>query len=80
MMIVLRLLPFLAAVFNVGIFYLQLERPLSYPWLVFIGAMTLPCLSFVLARKRLGFRDVLEKMLPSYLMVFALAFSLLLIE
>lgn len=79
-MILFRLLPFLVALLNVTVFFLQLKYPLEYPWIVLIGVIALPLGSFGLAWKRLSFPDLLEKMLPSYILVVALAFSLLLVE
>lgn len=79
-MIFLRLLPFFIALITALVFFLQLQHPLQYPWIVIIGVIILPLASVGLAWKKLSFRDLLEKMLPSYILTTSLAFSLLLLE
>lgn len=80
MTIFFRFLPFLVALLQVGIFYGQISHPLSYPWLVLIGVIALPVASFAISWKRLAWRDMLSRMVPSFILLASLAFSLLLVE
>lgn len=80
MTIFLRILPFLVSLFEVGVFYLQITKPLTYPWIVLAGVVALPLASFAISFKRLSLRDMLGKMIPSFVLLATLAFSLLLAE
>jgi hypothetical protein len=80
MMLFLRILPFLVGACQALVFWMQLEQPLRYPWIVLIGVCSLPLAVFALTWKRIRFLDVLEKMIPTFVLVLTLAFGLLLAE
>lgn len=80
MTIFLRFLPFLVALLEAGAFYLQISKPLSYPWIVLVGVVALPLAAFAISFRRLSLRDMLGKMIPSFVLLATLAFSLLLAE
>lgn len=80
MTIFLRFLPFLIALLQASVFYLQITKPLSYPFLVLLGVLALPIASFAISWKRISLRDMLGRMLPSFVLLGTLAFALLLSE
>ncbi len=80
MILLLRALPFLVGLFEALLFTLQRQYPDVYPWIILPGIVFVPVASFVISWKRLAWRDLLEKMVPSYLLIASLAFGLLLIE
>ena len=80
MTLLLRFLPFLIALFEVGVFYLQVSKPLSYPWVILAGVIALPVAAFAISWRRLSLADMLEKMVPSFVLIATLAFALLLSE
>ena len=80
MIFLYRLLPFGAAVFTAVGFWLQLQYPFQYPWIVIVGAVFLPLSSFLIARGRVRAVDFLEKMLPTFIFIATLIFALLLTE
>lgn len=80
MIILLRILPFAGALFEAVIFMQQIRHPLKYPWIVLAGVAALPLASALIAWKRVSFFDTLEKMTPSFVLIGALAFALLLSE
>lgn len=80
MMLFLRLLPFAVGLMQALTFWIQLEQPLRYPWIVLAGFVCLPATAFGLAWRRISLIDVLKKMTPSFLLLATLAFALLLAE
>ncbi|MBI4138747.1 hypothetical protein HY479_01195 [Candidatus Uhrbacteria bacterium] len=80
MIIVLRLLPFAVALLQGAVFVQQIRYPLQYPWIVALGVVALPLASATMGFRRVPFRDMLEKMTPSFALLAALAFGLLLAE
>lgn len=80
MIILLRLLPFFTALFEVVVFVQQINNPLQYPWIVLAGVGILPLASLCIAWRRVRFFDWLEKMTPSFVLLAALAFALILSE
>jgi hypothetical protein len=80
MIILIRLLPFFTAFFEVAVFVQQIKNPLQYPWIVLAGVGFLPFASLCIAWRRIRFFDWLEKMMPSFVLLAALAFALLLSE
>lgn len=80
MIILLRILPLLVALLQVGVFLSQLNNPQNYPWIVLTGVLALPIASFFIIWKRVGFKHMVEKMTPSFILLVALAFALLLVE
>ncbi len=80
MILLIRVLPILTGLIEVFVFWQQRLHPSVYPWLVGIGVLWLPVASFLIAWKHVRFNDLLEKMAPTYLLLAALAFALLLVE
>ena len=80
MIIFLRLLPVLVALLQAAVFYGQLTQPLKYPWIVLLGVLALPLAAFAISWRRLAARDMISKMLPAFILLVVLAFSLLLVE
>ena len=80
MIFLFRLFPFIGAVFVGAAFYIQFRRPFEYPWIVLSGALAVICGAILMSRKRIAFADLLEKMLPTAILLLALGFASLLIE
>jgi hypothetical protein len=80
MMFIYRLIPFVCSMAIVFAFWLQVRYPFYYPWIALSGAVLLPLASFWMARGRVGYKDLLEKMSPTLIFVLALVFALLLAE
>src|SRR5260221_9091049 len=80
MIILLRLLPFLAALLQALAFFLQVQSPQTYPYLAAGGVLLVPVAAFILSWQRVRLGDLLEKMLPTLVLHVALAFGLLLVE
>lgn len=80
MILFLRTVPLLVGLFTAFVFWSQRTHPTSYPWIVLLGIAAVPAASFVLAWKRVQPWDLAEKMAPTFLLVTALAFGLLLAE
>lgn len=80
MFLFFRILPLLSSLATAAAFYFQFRQPFDYPWFAGIGVATLPLSAYLMSRKRVGLRDLIEKMLPSALLLLALAFAMLLIE
>ncbi len=78
--LVLRALPFLVGLLEAGLFWSQHNYPMTYPWLVGVAALILPCAAYAISWKRLELRDMMEKMAPSFLVLLSFGFGLLLIE
>lgn len=80
MIFLYRLLPVLVSV-TVGLaFYFQLENPIFYPWLALLSVALAVASAFAMAIKRVRIADMLEKMLPSLLLLLALVFGMLMAE
>ncbi len=75
-----RLLPFICSIAIVLSFWIQTRYPFQYPWMALFGVIFLPLASFWMARGRVGYKDLIEKMLPTLIFIFALIFALLLAE
>lgn len=80
MILLLRFLPFIVAFLEGGVFWLQMQNPLTYPWIIAVGIVALPVATFLISWKRLPLSDAFERMLPSWVLLIALAFALLLTE
>ncbi|MCI0479017.1 hypothetical protein L0Y59_00525 [Candidatus Uhrbacteria bacterium] len=80
MIVLIRILPLLVAAIEATAFLAQLRAPLQYPWLVAVGVVALPAASLAIAWGRVRFFDMLEKMTPTFILLIALAFALLLAE
>lgn len=80
MILLIRIIPFLAAFLEAGLFWWQRKLPDAYPWLVVAAFFVLPLASLVIAGRKVRFWDVMEKMSPTYLFVAVLGFALLLLE
>jgi hypothetical protein len=80
MMILFRLLPWIVALLEGAVFWMQLRHPLLYPWIVLIGVVAMPLATVVIAWRRFPLRDAFERMLPSFVLMASLAFALLLSE
>jgi hypothetical protein len=80
MVLLLRLLPLLAATGTVVAFWYQRILPAYYPWLA-VAAIGFVLMSVAaIAFRRLSVADVVEKMFPSVLCLAAAAFAMLLVE
>jgi len=80
MILLLRLLPFIVALFQAACFIWQKGSPGTYPFLVVIGVLLVPVASGFLAFRRISFVDLIEKMTPTFVLHLALAFGLSLAE
>ncbi|MFZ6015349.1 MAG: hypothetical protein ACOYUZ_03260 [Patescibacteria group bacterium] len=69
-----------AAILVAVSFYFQFERPFEYPYIALIGVAGVLGSVFLMAKGRLSFFDVTEKILPTVLLEMVLVFSILLIE
>ena len=75
-----RLMPALSALLLGGAFYWQLRNPLFFPWIALCGVLWVLACVFLMARKRVRFTDLMEKMLPTALFLFSLVYGMLLAE
>ena len=80
MILFLRLLPFLVCGVQLLVFIEQVKNPLLFPWIVLIGVALLPITAFFIAWGRMDLGNMVEKMMPSFVLVSVLAFSLLILE
>lgn len=80
MILALRLLPFILGLLEAWIFWFQHSHADLYPWLAILGLMLYPVAVATIAWKRLPWREVTVKMLPTFLLLGCLAFGLLLAE
>ncbi len=80
MIFLYRLLPVLSAIVVALSFWLQIQYPFQYPWIGVFGLAILLISSFLMARSRVKIFDLIEKMLPTFILVATLVFSLLLSE
>ncbi|MEO5927246.1 MAG: hypothetical protein ABIO72_00925 [Patescibacteria group bacterium] len=80
MILLYRFLPLLVAVLEGVLFWSQMNNPLTYPWIVVFGIIALPAATVAIAWKRLPLSDAFERILPSFILLLALAFALLLVE
>lgn len=75
-----RLFPVLAAL-AIGLsFYWQLGQPQAYPWIALVGVAVTVVAIFLTAHKRVKLADLVEKMLPTVLLLLSLVFGMLLAE
>jgi len=80
MAFIYRLLPMFTAALVAGAFYAQFSRPFDFPYWAAVGVVCVPAAAFLIARRRVAYADMAEKMLPTLLLVAALAFAMLLSE
>ncbi len=80
MILLFRSLPIAIALLNAFLFWIQTKQPGTYPTFVLIVALSVPVASLVLSFKKLRVADLVEKMLPTYVLLASLAFGLLLAE
>ncbi|MFH1078074.1 MAG: hypothetical protein V1745_02190 [Patescibacteria group bacterium] len=80
MIVILRILPFIIALVEAFSFMMQFRTPLQYPWFVVVGVLAVPVASLAIAWRRVRFLDMLEKMTPTFILIVALAFAMLLAE
>ncbi|MDF1497425.1 MAG: hypothetical protein P1P90_05200 [Patescibacteria group bacterium] len=80
MIFIYRLLPLLSAVFVAFSFWLQLQYPFQYPWIALVGVAVLFISAFLMSQGRVKLSDLMEKMLPTFIFLATLVFSLLLSE
>jgi len=80
MIFVYRLLP-AATALAVGIlYYAQFENSLSYPWIAVLGTLAVMIAAWLMSRTRVSLVDMVEKMLPTFLLLGVLVFGMLLSE
>jgi hypothetical protein len=75
-----RCLPWLTAGLAAGFVFWQWQDPLDYPWPLVLFLLWYLLAVVILVWKRLSWRDAVEKTLPSFLTLMAIAFWVLLIE
>lgn len=80
MILLLRILPILTAFLQAGCFLLQKQQPGTYPMFALAGVLSVPAASFLLSLKRVRIGDLVEKMMPTFILHLSLAFGLLLAE
>ncbi|MDD5438387.1 MAG: hypothetical protein PHC70_04560 [Patescibacteria group bacterium] len=80
MAFLLRLFPSLAALIIGLTFYWQLEQPQAYPWIALIGVAAVVAAIIAIGRRRNKLADLVEKMLPTVLLLISLVFGMLLAE
>lgn len=80
MFLLYRILPLLSSLIIAGAFYFQFNQPFDYPWFVVLGIIVLVTSAYSMSRKRVDLWDMVEKMLPTMLLILALAFAMLLTE
>ncbi|MFZ2804327.1 MAG: hypothetical protein WA001_03815 [Patescibacteria group bacterium] len=80
MILFLRILPVLVGLLEAFVFWSQRTQPGLYPWIAIVGVVAVPCASLLIGWGRVPFADLLEKMAPTFLLMAALAFGLLLVE
>ena len=80
MILLLRILPLLAALFIDAMFWLQLSQPWAYPYIALIGILAMPAFGGLIAWRKIGWRDFLEKLAPMFILHLALGFGLVLSE
>jgi len=80
MAFIYRLLPMFTAALVAASFYAQFSYPFDFPYWAAAGVVCLPLSAFLIARRRVAYADLAEKMLPTLLLIVSLAFSMLLSE
>jgi hypothetical protein len=80
MILLIRLVPLLTGLAQAALFWSQRREPRLYPWLAALAVVLLFAASLVIGGRQVKFRDMLEKMAPTYLVVAVLGFALLLVE
>ncbi len=80
MILFLRTLPFLVGALQAFAFLYQSKFVYTYPWLVLLGILFVPISATLITWKKIPYRDLLQKMLPTYVTLACLAFGLLLVE
>jgi len=80
MILFLRAIPLLVGLLEAFVFWSQRANPALYPWIVIIGVVAVPCASLLISWGRVRFFDMLEKMVPTFVLIAVLAFGLLLVE
>ncbi|MBU1348914.1 hypothetical protein KJ781_02500 [Patescibacteria group bacterium] len=80
MIVILRILPAVAALVVAVSFSVQLRTPLQYPWLATIGVCAFLVATLAISWGRVRFVDMLEKMTPTSILILALGFAMLLAE
>ncbi len=80
MFLLLRLLPYVVGIAQVWLFLMQVAYPHTYPLLVGIGVLLVPCASILIGWKSIRARDMIEKMMPTFLLILSIGFGTLLLE
>lgn len=80
MIILRRALPLVTALVIGVAFFEQFHHPLSYPWIVILAVAALPVAAVGIAWGKIRMLDLIEKMLPAFLLIVSLAFALLFTE
>ncbi|MDQ7814645.1 MAG: hypothetical protein RDU25_02485 [Patescibacteria group bacterium] len=80
MILLIRLLPLAVGALEVFLFWSQYSFPSSYPYLVLVAFGVVPVTSRIIAGRQVKVLDLLEKMFPTYILLAALGFALLLAE
>jgi hypothetical protein len=80
MILLLRIIPLVLGVLEAFLLWSQRANPALYPWIAVVGVVAVPCASLLIGWGRVRFSDLLEKMTPTFLLIAALAFGLLLVE
>ncbi len=80
MIFFIRLLPFGASLLVGYLFWYQRSQPVLYPWLVLLAVGLVPGAALAMSWGKVSRLDLLEKISPTFLLLAALAFALVLIE
>ena len=80
MLLVLRLLPYISAGVIGFLFWSQRQQPSMYPWICGLSLVMFGISVLGIAWKRLTLVELMEKMFPSFLLLIALSFGLVLVE
>lgn len=80
MILLIRFLPVIASLLTGFLFWYQRTQPFLYPWIVLSAVALAPMAALVIARGKLRLIDLMEKMLPTFLLVASLAFAFMLVE
>ncbi len=80
MIFIYRLLPATTALAVGILYYVQFENSLAYPWIAILGTLSVVFVAWLMSRTRVSLVDMVEKMLPTFLLLGVLVFGMLLSE
>lgn len=80
MLLLIRLVPYLAAFAVSFLSWFQYRHPSTYPWFSALGCGIFLFSVILISWRRLSLQSVVEKMIPSFLLQLSTSFGLLLVE